>query len=99
MYAPAHYLLGVIHREEDGSASAEERFRKALYIDKDFIMALFQLAGLYKDEGRDDDALRQYRNTLDTLSDRSSSEIIACSGGFNAATLISICRSNIERLK
>ncbi len=99
MYAPAHYLLGVIHREEDGSASAEERFRKALYIDGDFIMALFQLAGLYKDEGRDEDALRQYRNTMNTLSGLGSSEIIAYSGGFNASTLISICRSNIERLK
>lgn len=99
MYAPAHYLLGVIHREEDGPEEAGESFRKALYIDGNFSMAGFQLAGIYKDEGRDEDALRQYRNTLNTLSSLGSSEIIAYSGGFNAATLISICRNNIERLK
>ena len=99
MYAPAHYLLGVIYREEDGTEKAAEMFRKALYIDGNFIMAIFQLAGLYKDEGRDEDALRQYRNTMNTLSGLGLSEIIAYSGGFNAATLISICRSNIERLK
>jgi len=43
--------------------------------------------------------MREYRNTLKTLSGRSPGDIIAYSGGFNAVTLTSVCKDNIERLK
>jgi len=99
LFAPAHYLFGCINIEEGVLDRAVESFKKALYIDKGFLAAYFYLANAHKLGGRADDAIRGYRNTLKLLSRLSSEEIVPYSGGFEAATLMNICRDNIERLK
>jgi hypothetical protein len=38
-------------------------------------------------------------NTLNILSKASLYDIVPYSGGFNVATLASVCKNNIERLK
>lgn len=99
LFAPAHYLLGCIFIEEEMMAKARESLKKALYIKQDFPLAHFYLAHTFKSEGRPDDAIREYRNTLKTLSKASFDDIIPYSGGFDAASIIGVCGSNIERLK
>ncbi len=99
LFIPAHYLNGCICFEEDRFEDAQESLRKALFLDNDFLIAHFYLAQVFKQEDKADDAIRQYRNTLKLLSSKSSDTIIAYSGGFNAATLMSVCRDNLERLK
>lgn len=99
LFAPAHYLLGCIFIEEEMMEKARESLKKALYIKHDFPLAHFYLAHTFKTEGRSDDAIREYRNTLKTLSKVSFDDIIPYSGGFDAASLIGVCGSNIERLK
>lgn len=99
LYAPAHYLLGCAYMEKDEDEKAKEYLKKALYIEKDFLLAHFYIAHLYKNEHKISNAIREYRNTLKVLSKSSPEDIIAYSGGFNAATLMSVCRDNIERLK
>lgn len=99
MFAPAHYLFGSIYAEEGKAQAAEESYRRALYLEKEFSLAHFSLANMYRDKNRIDDALREYRNTLNVLSKSDPYDIVAYSGGFNAATLTSVCKNNIERLK
>jgi len=99
LFAPAHYLLGCIFIEENELEKAKESFKKALYIDKNFFLAHFYLANVYRNESKRAEAIREYRNTSKALSKREPSDILAYSGGFNAATLMSVCRDNIERLK
>ena len=99
LFAPAHYLLGCIFIEEEMMEKAKESLKKALYIDKDFPLAHFYLAHAFRSEGRTDEALREYRNTLKTLSRAAFGDIIPYSGGFDAASLMGVCSNNIERLK
>jgi len=99
MFAPAHYLLGSLSLAEGDAGSAEKDFRKAIYLDESFSLAHFNLANVYRDSGKHKDAIREYRNTLNILSKSQLYDIIAYSGGFNVATLASVCKSNIERLK
>jgi len=99
MFAPAHYLLGSLSLVEGDGGGAEKNFRKAIYLDEGFSLAHFSLANVYRDNGKHKEAIREYRNTLNILSKSQIYDIIAYSGGFNAATLASVCKSNIERLK
>ena len=99
LFAPAHYLLGCLYMEENAPDKAKESLRKAIYIDKFFLIAHFYIAQAFKNEGNIKDAMREYRNTLNLLSNARSEDIIAYSGGFSAATLMSVVRDNLERLK
>lgn len=99
LFFPAYYLLGCIHMQEEEFDAAKENFKKALYLRRDFSLAHFYLGNIYKQEGNIDNAIREYRNTLNGLSSNSPGDIVAYSGGFNTATLASVCRDNLERLK
>ncbi len=99
LFAPAHYMLGSLSLAEGDGPAAEKNFRKAIYLDREFSLAHFSLANVYRDNGKLNAAIREYRNTLNILSSSQIYDIIAYSGGFNAATLASVCKSNIERLK
>ncbi|MCX5665652.1 MAG: hypothetical protein NT036_01190, partial [Candidatus Omnitrophica bacterium] len=98
-FAHAHYLFGYIYTEDGKMEAAEESYRRALYLENEFSLAHFSLANIYIGKERIDDALREYRNTLNILSKSNPYDIVAYSGGFNAATLASVCKNNIERLK
>jgi chemotaxis protein methyltransferase CheR len=99
LFAAAHYLFGCIFLEQNSTDSAKESLKKALYIDKNFSLAHFYLAQAYKAEAKNNEAIREYRNTTKLLSRLSTDDIIPFSGGFNVATILSVCRDNIERLK
>ncbi len=102
LFAPAYYLTGCMHLEEDKIEKAKEAFQKALYIDKDFVMARFYMAHVLRSEGRPNEAIREYRNTLAVLSKGTPgvrSEMTLQGSGFNTAILKSICCDNLERLK
>lgn len=99
MFAPAYYLFGTIYEEEGSVEEAEKSFKKALYLEKEFSLAHLALANIHRVKGRIDAALREYRNTLTVLSKFRPYDIIAYSGGFNAATLSSVCKNSIELIK
>ncbi len=99
LFAPAHYLFGCIYFEENMLREAKESLRKALFLDQTFLLAHFYLAQVYRSETQTSEAIRAYRNSLKLLSGYEPTTIIAYSGGFNAATLMSVCRDNLERLK
>ena len=99
LFPAAHYLLGCINIEEGKFDQAKESLKKTLYLDQDFSLAHFYLGNIYKKQDSVDSAIREYRNTLKGLLKNKLNDIIAYSGGFNVATLVSACRDNLERLK
>ncbi len=102
LFAPAYYLLGCIELEEGRIAQAKEHFGRALYIDKDFIMARFYMAHVLRSEGMKNEAIREYRNALAALSKgipEGRGKMVLESCGFSPATLKSVCSDNLERLK
>ncbi len=99
LFPPAHFLLGTLCQGKGSLEEAKTSFKRAIYLDKNFIMAHFNLAQVLKNEGLVAEAVRAYRNTARLLLDRPLEDVIAYSGGFNAAALAGVCRSNIERLK
>ncbi|RPI97092.1 MAG: hypothetical protein EHM32_02125, partial [Spirochaetales bacterium] len=96
---PAHYLFGCIYMGEERLDEAKASLKKALYLDRDLSLAHFYLANIYRTEGKTDSAIREYRSALNGLSKSRLDDILAHGGGFNAATLASVCRDNLERLK
>ena len=102
LFAPAYYLAGCICLEDDQISKAKESLQKAIYIDKDFVMARFYMAYVLRSEGRVSEAIREYRNTLAALSKGlpgPRSQMILQSSGFSLGTLKSVCSDNLERLK
>ena len=61
---PARYILGVIYQRQDDTLRAIDEFKRTLYIDRDFVLAHFNLANLYRSRGAVEDARREYENTL-----------------------------------
>jgi chemotaxis protein methyltransferase CheR len=99
MFAAAYYLMGCICLEEGDIPGTKQNLKKSMYIDGGFVLAHFYIAQAFKNEGRVDEAIREYRNASKLLASIDSQGIIPYSGGFNASTLMSVCRDNIERLK
>jgi chemotaxis protein methyltransferase CheR len=98
-FAPAHFLLGFTFMQEDKFEDAKDNLKKAIYLDKDFLIAHFYLANVFRSMGKLSESIREYRNAIKLLSRHDKSSIIPYSGGFNAATLMSVCHDNLERLK
>lgn len=97
--ATAYFLLGCAYLGENSLGLAKENFKKAIYLDRKFTLANFYLAGILKTEGELNSAIREYRNVISDFSLLPSDYLIAYSGGFNAASLISACKNNIEIIK
>lgn len=62
--AKEHYQLGWKYHEKDRLDEAAEEYRKALLIDPGFALARSHLAMVYKLQGKMDDAIREWEETL-----------------------------------
>ncbi len=82
LVAPARYILGVISQRRGNGAEAIEEFKRTIYIDRDFVLAHFNLANLYRSRGALEDARRAYENTLASLKANPDGEWRRFLGGF-----------------
>lgn len=63
----AHFLLGKLRAEQGDGPRAEEAFRRALYVEPDFVAARVGLARVYEQAGRTDRACKELRTVLRAL--------------------------------
>jgi len=94
-----YYLRGFIKDKLNHLEEAIIEFKRAIYLDKNFLMAHFNLAEVYAREGKKKDALREYKNVLRCLENGNIEEPIPFSGGFSKKALAETCQRNIERLR
>jgi tetratricopeptide (TPR) repeat protein len=94
----AHYLLGKVRADQKDAARAEESFRRALYLEPDFVVARWGLARVYEQAGRADRACKELRTilrALRSLQGRLSSDAL---DGFAPDELRVKCESAIASL-
>jgi chemotaxis protein methyltransferase CheR len=63
----AHYFLALALDQEGTAAEAEQSLRRALYLDRGFVMAHFQLGAILRRRGDFDGAFRSFSNALRSL--------------------------------
>ena len=101
MNAVRHYLHAIILQERGLSEEAAISFRRALYLDPDFIMAHFALGSLEWRRKRFRSARRHFQNTLTLARHCPDGEVLRHSDGLVAGNLKAMVESNLntERLK
>jgi tetratricopeptide (TPR) repeat protein len=77
----AQYQLGLIYQQRRNYTGATERFQNAVRIDPTETDAHFQLGRIARDQGRTDEALREFEIVLQQDSKHSLSEILRELGG------------------
>ncbi len=93
-----YYLRGVVEGKLNHSEEAIAEFKRTIYLDKNFLMAHFNLGEIYAQVGKKKDALREYKNVFRILEDGKIEDPIPFSGGFSKKALINLCERYIQRL-
>ncbi|MGZ4358083.1 MAG: hypothetical protein ACXVRU_14865, partial [Gaiellaceae bacterium] len=97
LVAPARYILGIIYQRQGDQARAINEFKRTIYIDRDFVLAHFNLANIYKSRRATEDACREYENALKALYECPEGQWTTFLGGFKPDLLAQTCeRSLIE---
>ena len=95
LVASARYILGIIYLRQDDPVRALAEFKRTIYIDRDFVLAHFNVANLYRAQGAFDDACREYENALRALYLSPNGEWTAFLGGFKPDLLAKTCERSL----
>jgi chemotaxis protein methyltransferase CheR len=85
-----HYLLATILEEQKQIDDARVSLKKALYLDRNFVLAHFALASLSLRSGKAAEARKHFGNVAEILSGYKPDEIIPESEGITAGRLAEI---------
>jgi tetratricopeptide (TPR) repeat protein len=92
----AHVLLGLLFRQQHQFAMAIDHFSKAIYINFESVPAHFYLAELYRGQGAQADAAREYQRTLWALQQHPAHETI---GAMPPSLIRQVCEQQLRRLR
>ena len=96
--APAHYYYALVLQSTGAHGEAEKALRRAIYLDRGFALAHYQL-GLARKDARDIDAcVRALRNTLDALDGLPDQRPISPCGQITALDLRELALQQLEIL-
>ena len=70
---------------------ARKEYQKVLFLDENFVIARFNLARLYQNEGNTEAAKREYRNALNTLNHLPKQFVLKFTGGYSRENLKQMC--------
>lgn len=95
--AGARYIMGIIRQQRGDLDTALSEFKRTVYIDRDFVLAHFAMANIYRARGQNSEACREYENTLRAIYVKPEGQWTAFLGGFRPDLLSKTCeRSLIE---
>lgn len=95
LLAPGRYILGVIYLRQGDATAAANEFKRTLYIDADFVLAHLNLANIHRQQGHNEDACREYQNTIRALHRAPEGDWTAFLGGFTSDLLVQICERSL----
>ena len=93
-----HYLQGVILQEQGAFTEAAAALRRALYLDPDFVIALFALGHVMLRQGRKEGAERYFENARALLKTSDPERVLPESDGLTAGRLLAMLSSAREVL-
>jgi chemotaxis protein methyltransferase CheR len=94
--APAHFTLGLILEHTSSCEEAERSLRRAIYIDRSFVLAHYHLGICLERIGRTEDARKSFRNVRGLLSTRLEEEVIEYGDGITVSELKDLARMHVE---
>ena len=88
LYAPAYYLMGLIHQEAGESDEAMAAFRRCVYVDPGFVMGHLVLADLYAARGQPQRARKHRENAIAVLRRCAPADMVPEGDGLTVADLL-----------
>lgn len=91
----AYLLIGLVYARQDQPGEAIRQLERARYLDSGSALISFHLAECYRQDGRSEGALREYRNTIRKLAAHPPDQLI---DGVAVRWLIETCRRYVALL-
>ena len=97
--AAAHYFYALVLQSSGAAAEGEQELRRAIYLDRGFALAHYQL-GLMRKSARDQSgSIKAFRNALDALGRTPDDQSISPCGQITARHLKELAAQQLELLK
>lgn len=93
-----HFVRGVLAQADDDVATARDCFRHAVFLDPSFAAAHFHLAEAQCERGRDDLALRSWRNAVQSAYN-DQTRVRRYGGGFDVSTFVQACEARVASVE
>ncbi len=97
-YTEVYYTLALIHQALGDLDNAIESLRRAIYLERDWALPRFTLAGLYRQGGQEEKARRELRNVIALLQNVPASTPIPGGDGLTAGRLRSAAERQLASL-
>jgi chemotaxis protein methyltransferase CheR len=91
----ARYVLGMIHLRRSDLLSATSEFKKAIYLDADFVLAHLNLANIYRRQSKWSLACKSYENAIASLDRNPEGGWTEFMGGFTADLIRKTCERSL----
>ena len=94
-HVKSYYKLALIYQQQEQWDDAIDMLKKAIYVERDFVLAHFILANLYKKTGKGQLAQKFFENTARLLSEKPDYEIIPNSDGLTVGRLVAAVSASL----
>lgn len=98
LHAEGFFLEGLIRYYEKDYKSAADSLRKAIFLNNDLALAHFHLASVFLNSGADQDARREYKNTIKVLEQKMDGSLSFAALGYSSEYLINSCKQHLKIL-
>jgi chemotaxis protein methyltransferase WspC len=94
----ACYLLAQVYEHQDMLDEALSMYRRATYIDRNFVLGLLGMANVWRQMGLATEARRGYRNVLKQLATIPFSAVVPGTDGATAHELMRFVKQQLDRM-
>jgi chemotaxis protein methyltransferase CheR len=93
-----HFYQALLLERTAAHAEAEQSLRRAIYLDRSFVLAHYCLAQLQRRRGDAESARRSFTNVLRLLESVAHPQILADADGLTAGELLKLTEMHLELL-
>jgi chemotaxis protein methyltransferase CheR len=97
--ARVHFCYGLVLEQTARHGEAERSLRRAIYLDRRFVLPHYYLALLLQSHGEPRQAVRSFENTLDLLRSCLGSNVVPDGDGITVAELRKLAETHLELLR
>jgi chemotaxis protein methyltransferase CheR len=95
----AHFYNALILEQSGAAAEAEQALRRAIYLERKFVLAHYHLGLLQQRNREPDQAARSFQNVVELLSQREAGRVFTEADGITGAELRELAKAHLEVLR